>query len=371
MKRGSLVALLISLFFVYLFVFSPAPGAWFRGEVGARQAFFATRVDWPTVGRLLIQLKWLPFGGALAFLVLSLVVRAWRWRVIARPLDRVPLGRMFHLTNLGYMANNLLPMRLGEVLRAGALGARSRVPVAGALATIVLERMMDMIGALAVLVLMLLMQGDLRQAAGAGSAEALGMLERFRGLAPLLGLGAGGGLAMLLALVIWRDHSLVLMERVLSRLLPAKPAARLHKLFATFSSGLDILRSPWEALLLLGQTALLMSCYLASLACMVHAYDLQAAMPLYSQAPLASLLLLLVFVSLGYMIPAAPGAFGTVQYFTALAMGLIGAGPEQATSFALGNHLITWLVLTSLGLLALPMLRLRFADVMQWKESDA
>jgi len=371
MKRSSLIALLISLFFIYLFVFSPAPGAWMRGEITAAQAFLGTRVDWPTVARLLVQLKWLPFGGALVFLVLSLVVRAWRWRVIARPMDRVPMLRMFHLTNLGYMANNLLPMRLGEVLRAGALAGRSQVPMAGALATIVLERMMDMIGALSVLVLMLLLQGDLLRAAGGVSPEALGVLARFRDLAPLLGGAAGLGLAVLLALVIWRDHSLELVERLLTRFLPAKPAARLHRLFATFSSGLEILRSPWEALLLLGQTALLMSCYLASLACMVHAYGLEGEMQLYSQAPVASLLLLLVFVSLGYMIPAAPGAFGTVQYFTALAMGLIGAGAEEATSFALGNHLITWLVLTLLGLVALPLLRLRFSDVMQWKESGA
>lgn len=369
MKRSSLVALLISLFFIYLFVFNPAPGAWYRGEATMAQAFLATRVDWPTVGRLLLHLKWLPFTGALGFLILSLVVRAWRWQLIARPLDRVPLDRMFHLTNLGYMANNLLPMRLGEVLRAGALGLRSQVPVAGALATIVLERMMDMIGALSVLVLMVLMQGDLLDAAGAASPEALGALDRFRSLAPLLATGAGLGLAFLLLLVLFRERSLVLSEALLTRFLPARPAARLHRLFATFSSGLEILRSPWEALLLLAQTSLLMGCYLASLACMVHAYGLHQEMALFGQAPFASLLMLLVFVSLGYMIPAAPGAFGTVQYFTALAMGLIGAGAEEATSFALGNHLITWLVLTVLGLVALPFLRLRFSDVMQWKES--
>lgn len=372
MRRGSALALLISLFFLYLFAFDPWPSAWLGGTMGWREAFFTTRVDWREVGRLLLDLRVLPFAGALGFLVLSLVVRAWRWQVIAGPLDRVPLARMFLLTNVGYMANNLLPMRLGEVLRAGALGARSRIPVAGALATIVLERALDLIGALGVLVFMLVLQRQLPTGGIAESARDGALaLARFQGLAPLLALGAGGMLGLLLALVIWRANWLSALERLLHRVLPARAAARLHRTVATFSSGLDILRSPWEALLLLGQTVLLNSCYLGSLACMLHAYGLGRALPLFVQAPLAATLLLLVFVSLGYMIPAAPGAFGTVQYFTALAMDLLGAGPEQALSFALGNHLITWLVLTLLGLASLPLLRLHFSELMQWKERGA
>ncbi len=371
MRRHSALAVLISLFFLYLFAFQPQPGAWLHGSLDWRAAFFSSRVDWPQVGHLLLDLRPLPFLGALLCLVLSLVIRAWRWRVISSPLDRVPLLRMFHLTNLGYMANNLLPMRLGEVLRAGALSARSRIPLAGALATIVLERVLDMAGALVVLLLMLLLQGELFAVGTAGSADGLAMLSRFRGLLPVLGGLTCLGLGLLAGLVIWRQRFLDLVEGLLLRFLPRKVANRLCGLFHSFARGLEILRSPWEALLLLVLTGLLNACYLASLGAMIHAYHLGNVLPAFHAAPVASLLLLLVFVSLGYMIPAAPGAFGTVQYFTALAMGLLGAGTEQAMSFALGNHLITWLLLTLLGLLALPLLKLSFADLMQWKEKGA
>jgi len=370
MRRHGVLALLISAVFVYLFVFQPAPGDWLAGRAGWREALLSSRVAWGEVGRLLITLRPLPFAGAVAFLVLSLALRAWRWRVVVGPLARLPVVRLFHLTNLGYMANNLLPMRLGEVLRAGALALRSPVPPAGALATIVVERTLDVIGALAVLLLMLLCHRDLA-ATGAASPEALAALARFRDLAPALGLGTGAALALMLALVIWRRRCLEALERVLNRLLPDRPAARLHRILSSFAAGLDILRSPWEGLLLLAQTALVYACYLGSLACMIHAYGLGETLVLFQRAPAASLLLVLVFVSLGYMIPAAPGAFGTVQYFTALAMGLVGAGTEAAMSFALGNHLITWLVLTLLGLAALPQLGLRFNDLIQWKEKGA
>lgn len=370
MKRRVALAVLVSLFFLYLLFCEPRPAAWLGGELGWREAFLGARLDWREVGRLLLDLRGLPFAGALAFLVLSLGLRAWRWRVIAGPLDRVPLARMFHLTNLGYMANNVLPMRLGEVLRAGALSARSRVALPGALATVVLERALDLIGALAVLLSMLALQHRLPPPAG-GAPEAVRVLARFEGLAPVLALGAGGALALLLALVVWRSDWLAAAERLLGRLLPARAARRLRRTADTFAAGLEILRSPGEALLLLGQTALIYGCYLGSLACMLGAYGLSAVLPPGPGAPLAALLLLLVFVSLGYMIPAAPGAFGTAQYFTALALRLLGAGPEQALGFALGNHLITWLVLTLLGLAALPLLGLRLADLTQWKEKSA
>jgi len=370
MRRSSLLALLVSLFFLYLFAFHPTPGAWLDGSLGWREAFLASRVDWPLVGRLVLDLRPAPFALAVLLLLLSLVVRAWRWKIIAGPLDRVPLPRMFHLTNLGYMANNLLPMRLGEVLRAGALAARSRVSLPGALATIVLERVLDLVGALGVLLLMLLGQGRLFQGDD-GSVEGMAVLARFNGLLPVLGVATGLLLALLAGLVVWRQALLVRVEAWTGRLLPTRWSARLARLLHTFSGGLEILRSPGEALLLLALTAALNACYLGSLGAMIHAYQLEAALPVFQAAPTTSLLLLLVFVSLGYMIPAAPGAFGTVQYFTALAVGLLGAATEPAMSFALGNHLVTWLVLTGLGLVALPLLKLRFADVMQGKGGDA
>jgi uncharacterized membrane protein YbhN (UPF0104 family) len=218
---------------------------------------------------------------------------------------------------------------------------------------------------------MLLSQGELFAVGTAGSAEGLAMLARFQGLLPLLGLVTASALAVLGGLVIWRQRFLGKLETLMRRMLPARVALRLIRLVHSFASGLDILRSPWEALLLLALTAALNACYLGSLGAMIYAYHLGDILPAFQAAPLASLFLLLVFVSLGYMIPAAPGAFGTVQYFTAVAMGLLGANTEEAMSFALGNHLITWLLLTLLGLVALPLLKLSFTDLMQWKEKGA
>ena len=133
---------------------------------------------------------------------------------------------------------------------------------------------------------------------------------------------------------------------------------------AVATAGLATLRSPARVAVLLLQTALLFMCYLASLWFMLDAFGLRAdSLAALGADPLGSLLLILVFVTLGYMIPAAPGAIGTVQYFTAEALELLGAETSSAVGFALGNHLLTYVVLTLLGLLALIRLRLSFGDL--------
>lgn len=364
MNRGSLWALAVSLVFLYLFVYDPSPSAWLAGDLGAREAFLQSRLDWPVVGRLLITLDPLPLLGALGFLLLSLVLRGWRWKVIVDGLGPVPFRLTFHLTNLGYMANNLLPMRLGEVLRGGLLGVKGRLPLSGSFATIVLERVFDLIGVLACLMAMLLLPPAAGAEAGGATEGALG---HFRTMAWPLGTGTGLLLATLTALVLWREPVVARLHRIFEGL-PGRTGARLVGLLDSFAGGLGILRSPGMALLLL-QTALIIGCYLGSLALMLMAYRLQGdALPVFAQFPPGSLLLLLVFVSLGYMIPAAPGAIGTVQYFTALALGLLGAEASPAQSFALANHLLTWLVLTTAGLLALPALKLSWADLANWRK---
>jgi glycosyltransferase 2 family protein len=360
MSRTNLTALLVSLLFLYLFVFDPAPLGWLSGRQTAGEAFWQPRMDGPEVLRLMLEARPLPLLGAVASLLLALLLRGWRWRVIAGALGPVPFGLVFHLSNIGYLANNLLPMRLGEVLRAGLLASRARLPLSGAMATVVLERLFDLIGILACLLGMLLLPPAAGRMAVEGARDSLGA---FHALALPLSLGVGLLLVGLLALVAWRE-GLVRRMQGLIRSLTGREGRRPARWLGHFASGLEILRSPRMGLLLLLQTGLLLGCYLLSLRLMLAAYGLEgAALPLLAAHPFGSLLLLLVFVSLGYMIPAAPGALGTVQYFSALGLGLLGAATSPAQSFALANHLLTWLVLTLAGALALPALGLRWADL--------
>lgn len=354
MSRSHWFSLLVSLLFLYLFLFSPAPSQlWHGGGVGV--ALFHPRIEWGEVGRQIaaMDLGW--FSLAFMFLMLAMVVRSLRWQAIVAPLKKLDFGVMFGLNNLGYMANNLLPLRLGELLRAVFLARKSGLKVPAAMATVVVERVFDMLGALGCLFALLLFV----------PSSILGERAQLLHQAlPTLGGLTGAGLLVLLLLVIFRARVQHLLERVVL-ILPARFADMAVRLLASFLQGLATLESPLRTLWLVVLSALLYGCYFLSLKTMMLAMGLGAdSLELMARHSFGSVLLVLVFVTVGYMIPAAPGAIGTVQYFTAIGLGLLGADPSRAAGFALVNHFLTYVVLTGLGFVALFTLRIRFSELL-------
>ena len=104
--------------------------------------FFAT-VD---VGHMLDALSsanYLYVAPAVGLYLVGVVFRTIRWQALLRHIKHVSNRRLFPVVVIGYMANNLLPMRLGEVVRSYYLGERENVSKSSALATIFIERVFD------------------------------------------------------------------------------------------------------------------------------------------------------------------------------------------------------------------------------------
>src|SRR5262249_14918137 len=80
-------------------------------------------------------------------LLVSIVLRFWltalRWQLLLKPVKRVGVHRLFAITMIGFMANNVLPARLGEFVRAYALGRSEALSPSVPFATIVIERVFD------------------------------------------------------------------------------------------------------------------------------------------------------------------------------------------------------------------------------------
>ncbi len=112
----------VSVFFVYLAV---------------RQVDFAEAL------RVLATVRpgWL-VAATLVYLA-SFPIRGLRWRLILRAQKALPLGELMSAVFVGYMANNVLPARAGEVYRAHFLGRRARMSRSGVAASIVVERTLD------------------------------------------------------------------------------------------------------------------------------------------------------------------------------------------------------------------------------------
>src|SRR5215207_7692505 len=95
------------------------------------------------------QPGWLAF--ALATMVVNLAIRAWRWQYLLEPLGRPGFLNAFRATAVGFAASAILPARAGEVIRPYFLARQSRMSATGAFATVILERVLDMVTVLALL----------------------------------------------------------------------------------------------------------------------------------------------------------------------------------------------------------------------------
>src|SRR5437870_13892542 len=107
--------------------------------------------------------EWLALS--LATMIVNLAIRAFRWQYLLEPLGHTTFARAFRATAVGFAANSVLPARAGEVIRPYFLARHERMSATGAFATIILERLLDVVTVLGLLASFVFVFGrDLTQA---------------------------------------------------------------------------------------------------------------------------------------------------------------------------------------------------------------
>ena len=258
----------------------------------------------------------------------DIAVRALRWRVILAPVARVRYLRALGYLTTGYAANNVLPARLGELVRAHYVGDREGVSRASALGTIVVERVIDFAVIVAVAagsLLLLGIRGDIGSAVLIGGVVALGLV-----------------VGLVLAVVGHRLPGAARVEREASRF------PRIVSLVATFRAGLRVAGHTRTLI-----PAILLSFLAWSLTTVTFAAGAQAVGIELSWTQAA---LLAAGVNLVTAIPSGPGFVGTWELAAVRILALYGIAGDTAFAFALLVHVSTLAVTTILG--AISFLRL-------------
>ena len=93
--------------------------------------------------------RWLTISFAAA--ILALVIRALRWQYLLEPLGHASFANSFRATAVGFAASSILPARAGEVIRPYFLARHENMTATGAFATIILERVLDVLTVVALL----------------------------------------------------------------------------------------------------------------------------------------------------------------------------------------------------------------------------
>ena len=289
------------------------------------------------------------FFVAIALATATFPLRTIRWRVILRDAGgaRFPLQPLWHATAVGFMANNLLPARAGEVARAYL--ARRQLPVrfTTALASIGVERVFDGLMMVALLVVAIAAPSFPRDATIAGTS-----------LSRVATAGAAlFGAALVLALLIvhrpapWRAR----FARLLHRLLPARHADRLLHFADGLVAGLAVLKSPGRFVTVVGWSLLLWAINALSFAVCFRAFGLPV--------PWVGAFLLQGLIGFGVALPSSPGFFGPFEAVTRATLALYGIGADRAVSYAVAYHIGGFIPITLLGLRSLSRSHVRLAEL--------
>jgi glycosyltransferase 2 family protein len=272
---------------------------------------------------------------AIAIATAGFAVRAARWHVLLIPISRATGFRnRFAATTIGFAANNLLPARVGEVVRAFALGRLERIALPAAIGSLAVERVLDGV----VLVAFLFLAAA---SPGFPSVTVAGVDVRAAAL-PIAAVMMGGGLAfLLLALAPARARSVG--RGIARRFLPGRFQGPVLRAAAGFVTGLAALRDIRLLFLsvvwAVGQWLFLaLSFYLGFRAFGIDEVGYVGALFLQS------------LVSLAVAIPSSPGFFGPFEAAARIGLELWGVDPGRAVSFAVGFHLGGFVPVTLIGL---------------------
>lgn len=278
-------------------------------------------------------------------------VRALRWQLILRdPGDnRLPFIPLWHATTIGFMANNLLPARAGEVARAYVAAQQTQVRFSTALVSIVVERVFD---GLVMLALMAVAIAAPSFPGGANAAVGGRSLAGFAAFVAVL-----FGLLLLMALLVANRPKfwLVLVERLSRRTLPVAIADRIVRTSDGIVAGLLPLKNPTRFLGVVLWSILLWTKNAAAFAICFKAFGLDV--------PLEAAFLLQGIIGFGVAVPSTPGYVGVFEAATLVTLGYYGVDSSLAASYALTYHVTTFIPITVIGFWSLSRLHLRLREV--------
>jgi hypothetical protein len=300
------------------------------------------------VARVIKQANWaLLLVFSVPAYVLVIYLRALRWKHLTAPVRDFTTGSLFRATAVGFMANNLFPLRMGEVIRSWYLSRESGGSRAAIFGTVILERVIDMVTVigLAFGVLALL---------GAGSD---GLIAR--GAILLLPVAIAPSLVLLL-LEAAPDPTIAFATRI-TRPISTRIAEFLEYTLRRFSEGLGALRSGHHLLRVMVYTMLiwLVAATIPLLAAFA-AVGVDLGSPFET---LAAAWITQAAIGMAVALPSAPGFFGPYHFACKVALEHFGIPPETAVALGTLIHAVFWLSLTGLGLAVLRIRHTPFGEI--------
>jgi uncharacterized protein (TIRG00374 family) len=269
------------------------------------------------------------FLPSLGMLGVAVFVRAIRWRYLFDPVSRPSVGSVLSAYLVGQFFNNIMPLRAGEAARVIAVSRRSGTSRAQAAATILIERVFDV---LCLLVLLFVLVPWLPPVTWLRAAAVVAIVV------------AGGLAALIVALFVFGDRPLRLLLLPL-RLVPTFPQQRVTEAAGNLARGLGSLRGLRSGAVAICLTALSWVVLGISFWLLALAFDLP-------HSPLLGILVV-VATNVAQILPSTPAAVGVFEAATLVALASYDVPRATALSYAVVLHVLNFLPYLIAGPIAL------------------
>ncbi|MDH4016721.1 MAG: flippase-like domain-containing protein [Actinomycetota bacterium] len=288
------------------------------------------------------------------FYTLSVYLRALRWRHLTDPITPIPTVALFRAASIGFLANNLLPLRMGEIIRSVTLANEAGVSRSAILGTVVIERVLDVVAVLLLAAASLSWVGSQSDAAGILQEGSILLLPV--ALAPL---------AVLAALRLWPE---TLIAAAVWCLRPAPTRARelAERVLRGFSDGLGALGRGGHLFWIAFHSALIW--LVASTGPMLIGFWAFGPEVVSFDSPWEMIVtswVLLAAVGVAVALPSAPGFIGPYQLAFQAVLVRFGVDPAEALAMGVLVWAAFWLTLTLQGVVVLRASRMTIAEMMR------
>ena len=314
---------------------------------------FARKIEWSSLGEAFREAKYIYIFPTVITLFIAHYIRAIRWEVLLSPIKRVSVLNLFSANMIGFMANNVLPARLGEVIRPIMIARKEKIKVSTSLATVAIERVFDILG---VIVIASLLFCFLPSDNETNSQAVILQLKKWSAIMAFLGICA---ITTLFLLSLYPKRAGAVFEKLLF-VFPHHLRDKLVNMLHSFISGLQVFDHKTKLLWAGALSIVIWLLNAASIYVLCYSFDIGLSF--------AGSCFVAVCLALAVALPQAPGFIGVFHIATQKSLDVFGIDLSSAQSFAILLWAINFVPITITGLLFLWREGISFGEMSHYDE---
>ncbi|MFQ5686974.1 MAG: lysylphosphatidylglycerol synthase transmembrane domain-containing protein [Candidatus Scalindua sp.] len=353
---------------------------------------FARKIEWSQLSVALKDAEYMYIIPTIILIFVGHYFRAVRWSALIAPIKRVSVLNLFSATMIGFMANSVLPARIGEIIRPVMVAKKEKVKVTASFATVVMERAFDVLSIIVIAsLLFFFLPADTLQDKSVSminhaetstevvkteyvnekpgvplsvvneesEADASNIIKQLKKWSIVMAFFGILAITLLFLLSLYPGKAGAVFEKLLF-FFPHHLRDKLVNLLHSFISGLQIFNNK-KQLIWIGVLSLFIWFLNASpIYVLCYAFDIKLSY--------AGACFVLICICLAIALPQAPGYIGVFHIATQKTLDIFGVGLSSAQSFAIILWALSIIPVTIIGLMFLWREGMSFGEISHYDE---